>query len=225
MITQIYTMQTVEEALAVADAGVDYIGVTPSARGLPGEIDFATARAIVDALAGRAQRVALSVEPDPDAILAMVAAVRPDVLHLCGDIAKVTPEVVATLRASLERACPGIKVLQAIPMTGPEALSHVAAFEPVADMFILDSVAPHIGGIGAAGVTHDWAISARIVQGTARPVILAGGLSADNVARAVAAVRPWGVDSLTHTSRPLAAGGFRKDIEKVAAFVRAALEA
>lgn len=225
MITQIYTMQTVEEALAVADAGVDYVGVTPSVRGLPGEIDSATARAIVDALEGRAQRVALSVEPDPDAILAMVAAVRPDVLHLCGDIAKVTPEVVAALRAPLERTCPGIRVLQAIPMTGPEALAHVAAFEPVADMFILDSVAPHIGGIGAAGITHDWAISARIVQGTARPVILAGGLSADNVARAIAAVRPWAVDSLTHTNRPLAGGGFRKDIERVAAFVRAAQEA
>ncbi|VTZ63517.1 hypothetical protein [Sinorhizobium medicae] len=40
-------------------------------------------------------------------------------------------------------------------MTGPEALDQAAAFEPFVDMFILDSVAPHIGGIGASGATHD----------------------------------------------------------------------
>jgi phosphoribosylanthranilate isomerase len=45
------------------------------------------------------------------------------------------------------------------------------------------------------------------------------------VADAIDAVRPWGVDSLTHTSRPLPAGGFRKDIAKVAAFVEAARNA
>jgi phosphoribosylanthranilate isomerase len=225
MITQIYTMQSVDEALAVAAAGVDYIGVTPSNRGLPGEIDIATARAIVDALEGRAVRVALSVDGDPAAILEMVRAVRPDVLHLCGDISVVTPAVVAELRKALDRDCPGTRILQAIPMTGAKALEHLAAFEPVADLFILDSVAPHIGGIGAAGVTHDWAISAEIVRRTDKPVILAGGLSPDNVADAIDAVRPWGVDSLTHTSRPLPAGGFRKDIAKVAAFVEAARNA
>ena len=51
------------------------------------------------------------------------------------------------------------------------------------------------------------------------PVILAGGLSPENVRDAIRAVRPWGVDSLTHTNRPLPDGGFRKDIDRVAAFV------
>lgn len=45
---QIYTMQSVEEARAVVALGVDHIGITPSNLGLPGEVDFATARAIVD---------------------------------------------------------------------------------------------------------------------------------------------------------------------------------
>jgi hypothetical protein len=53
---QIYTMQTVSEAIAAAEAGVDYLGLTPSNRGLPGEISFATAREIADALKGRASR-------------------------------------------------------------------------------------------------------------------------------------------------------------------------
>lgn len=222
MIVQIYTMQTVEEALETAAVGVDYIGVTPSDRGLPGEIDFATARAIVDALEGKAKRVALSVESDLDAIVDMVDAVRPDVLHLCGDIALVTPPQVVELKARLARRGLAVQILQAIPMTGPEALDHAAAFEPHVDMFILDSVAAHIGGIGAAGVTHDWAISAEIVRRSKLPVILAGGLSASNVAASIEQVKPWGVDSLTRTNRPLPDGGFRKDIQQIAAFVAAA---
>ncbi|SMQ75703.1 phosphoribosylanthranilate isomerase [Devosia lucknowensis] len=222
MIVQIYTMQTVEEALQAAAVGVDYLGVTPSDRGLPGEIDFETAREIVDALEGKAKRVALSVESDIEDIADMVRAVRPDVLHLCGDIDLVTPGQVGKLRDILKGAFPALEILQAIPMTGPEALDHAAAFEAVSDMFILDSVAPHIGGIGAAGVTHDWSISREIVARSKRPVILAGGLNPENVAPAIAAVQPWGVDSLTHTNKPLPGGGFRKDIARIAAFVEAA---
>ena len=222
MKVQIYTMQTPEEAIAAAEAGVDYLGVTPSDRGLPGEIDFATARSIVDALEGKATRVALSVESDLNLIADMVAAVRPDVLHLCGNIALVTPEHVRQLRETLLALYPNLKILQAIPMTGASALDHAAAFEPYSDMFILDSVAPHIDGIGAAGVTHDWSLSREIVSRSKLPVILAGGLKAENVQDAIRAVRPWAVDSLTHTNRPLPEGGFRKDIDKIAAFVKAA---
>jgi phosphoribosylanthranilate isomerase len=219
---QIYTMQTASEALAAAAAGVDCLGVTPSNRGLPGEISFETARGIVDALKGKAERVALSVESDLDLIADMVTAVRPDVLHLCGDIKLVTPQRVRQLRETLLARYPDLKILQAIPMTGPEALDHAAAFEPYCDTFILDSVAAHIDGIGAAGVTHDWSLSREIVKRSRLPVILAGGLGPDNVQAAIAAVQPWAVDSLTHTNKPLPEGGFRKDIDKIAAFVRAA---
>ena len=222
MKVQIYTMQTASEALAAAAAGVDCLGVTPSNRGLPGEISFETARGIVDALKGKAERVALSVESDLDLIADMVTAVRPDVLHLCGDIKLVTPQRVRQLRETLLARYPDLKILQAIPMTGPEALDHAAAFEPYCDAFILDSVAAHIDGIGAAGVTHDWSLSREIVKRSRLPVILAGGLGPDNVQAAIAAVQPWAVDSLTHTNKPLPEGGFRKDIDKIAAFVRAA---
>jgi phosphoribosylanthranilate isomerase len=44
----------------------------------------------------------------------------------------------------------------------------------------------------------------------------------ENVQAAIEAVRPWAVDSLTHTNQPLPGGGFRKDIDKIAAFVEAA---
>jgi phosphoribosylanthranilate isomerase len=215
---QIYTMQTPEEAQAVVDLGVDHIGITPADRGLPGEIDFDTARAICAAVGSRAVKVALSVEADPDAITAMVRAVRPDVLHLCGLAGAVPPDVVRALRSRL----PGVRIMQAISVAGPEAIVTAQTYQPVADYLILDTQAPDIAGIGASGQTHDWAISRRIVAESSIPVILAGGLSPDNVADAIRAVRPWGVDSLTHTNQSLPGGGFRKDLERVRQFVAAA---
>ena len=112
--------------------------------------------------------------------------------------------------------------MQAISMTGPEALEAAQAYQGVADYLILDTQAPDIAGIGASGITHDWNISREIVQMIDRPVILAGGLGPENVARAIEEVDPWGVDSLTHTNLQLPDGGFKKDLEKIKAFVQAA---
>lgn len=215
---QIYTMQTAEEALSVAGLGVHHIGVTPADLGLPGEVALERATEICDAVRGSATSVALSVESDLPVIEHMVRTVRPDVLHLCGTPGAVRPEDVGVLR----RALPGVAVMQAIAVTGPEAIEVARSYEPVVDFFILDSVDAEIPGVGAAGVVHDWVVSASIVAAVDVPVVLAGGLSPENVGDAIAAVNPWGVDSLTFTNRSTADGGFRKDLDRVGAFVAAA---
>jgi len=218
---QIYTMQTVDEARAVAALGVDHVGVTPSDSGLPGEVDFTTARAIADAVRNLAVSVALSVDSDLAAIERMVLAVRPNILHLCGLKNTLPPDAVRTLRERL----PNVPIMQAVSITGPEALDVALAYQDVADYLILDSQAPDIAGIGASGMTHDWSISREIVQQVKIPVILAGGLSPENVAEAIRVVQPWGVDSLTHTNCVLPGGGFRKDLDRIRQFVMAAREA
>mgnify|MGYP001825368677 FL=1 len=215
---QIYTMQSAAEAAAVAALGVDHVGVTPSHRGLPGEVDDATAADICAALRGRATSVALSVETDAETVERMVAIVQPDILHLCGPPGELGPAAVADLR----RALPGVGMMQAIAVTGPEAIATAQSYEDVADFLILDSVTPDVPGVGAAGTVHDWAVSAAIVSAVDVPVVLAGGLSPDNVADAIEAVHPWGVDSLTCTNRPLPSGGFRKDLDLVERFCRSA---
>lgn len=215
---QIYTMQSPDEAIAVAACGVDHVGVTPASSGLPGEVDHVTAGAICRAVAGKATSVALSVENDLELIVEMVRVVRPDILHLCGPPGAVAPTTVGVLRDRIPR----VPIMQAVAVTGPNAIEVAHSYAPVVDYLILDSVDPNVAGVGAAGVVHDWAVSAAIVAAVDVPVILAGGLSSSNVAAAVAAVRPWAVDSLTHTNRPVAGGGFRKDLEKVEAFVAAA---
>jgi phosphoribosylanthranilate isomerase len=181
-------------------------------------VDFTTARAIVNAVGNSAISVALSIEANLEAIETMMRTVRPDILHLCGLENTLHREVVHTLRGRL----PQIQIMQAISVAGPEALDVALAYQEVADYLILDTQAPDIAGIGASGKTHDWRISREIVQQVKIPVILAGGLSPENVVEAIQTVRPWGVDSLTHTNRLLPGGGFRKDINRVRQFVAAA---
>lgn len=218
MKVQIYTMQSVEEALQVAALGVDHLGLTPSQIGLPGEIDFWTAREIVETIDNAAVCVALTVETEEKEIIRMARAVQPDILHLCSLENTFPPADVRRLRDKL----PDLPLMQAISMTGPEALEAAYAYKGVADYLILDTQAPDIAGIGASGETHDWNVSREIVREVGLPVILAGGLSPENVARAIAEVDPWGVDSLTHTNQALPGGGFKKDLNKIKAFLQAA---
>jgi len=218
MRVQIYTMQSVAEARAVAALGVDHVGITPADHGLPGEVDEALAADICREIEGAATTVALSVDTDLDVITGMVGAVRPDIVHLCGPPGVVGPGAVVELR----RRLPGLEVMQAVAITGSDAVDVARAYAPVVDYLILDSVTPDVMGIGAAGTTHDWTVSAAIVAAVEVPVILAGGLSADNVGEAIVAVDPWGVDSLTHTNSFEPTGGFRKDLEAIRGFASAA---
>ena len=219
MIVQIYTAQSVSEALALVDAGVDHVGLTPAQGGLPGEIQLATMREITAALKGRARSVALTVDIRPETVIELVQTVRPDILHLCPLAEAITPADVSALRAVLPA---GLTIMQAISVTGPESVAEAQAYAAVADLLILDTQHPDIPGLGASGMTHDWSVSRAIVKAVRIPVILAGGLTPENVVESVRVVQPWGVDSATHTNEKLPDGGQRKDLAKVRAFAAAA---
>ena len=83
------------------------------------------------------------------------------------------------------------------------------------DAFITDTFDPKTGASGATGKAHDWGVSHRLVELSDRPVILAGGLTPENVRRAILEVKPAGVDS--HTGVEDATG--RKSREKIERFV------
>ena len=218
MKVQIYTMQSVKEALDIAALGVDHLGLTPSYIGLPGEIDFQTAREIIEEVGDKAVCVALTVETNIQEILKMVRAVQPDILHLCGLENTFLPDEVLELRNEI----PDMPIMQAVSVAGDDALETAFLYEDVADYLILDTQAPDIVGIGASGETHDWKVSKKIVEELDTPIILAGGLSPENVTEAIQIVKPWAVDSLTHTNHYLPDGGFQKDLEKIHQFVRKA---
>jgi phosphoribosylanthranilate isomerase len=88
------------------------------------------------------------------------------------------------------------------------------AYERVADGLLVDSVDE--SGAGGTGETHDWVRTRELVDALETPVVLAGGLTPENVAEAVDTVGPYGVDVASGTE---ASGGV-KDHEKVRAFVQ-----
>src|SRR4030095_9335867 len=68
--------------------------------------------------------------------------------------------------------------------------SMVRDLSPFVDAFITDTFDPKTGASGATGKTHDWRVSRSLVEVSDRPVILAGGLTPENVKRAILEVRP-----------------------------------
>ena len=215
---QIYSIMNVPEALAVAAAGADRIGILvtdPSnPHHFPCEISPEKARPVFEALKGVATSVLISVAQSEDAVLDQVDQLKPDVLHLCAGV-----RGSATFKQKLNARCPGVHLMEAVGVRDESAVTEAVRISGYADTIILDSVDPNIAGIGAAGVTHDWNIDLKILQTVDVPVILAGGLGPDNVAK-VLSLRPWGVDSLTRTSVVKDGVIVGKDIEKVKEFCR-----
>ena len=210
MFTQIYSIQTVEEALACAEAGADRVGVLVGVPGgkFPCAIHEDEAGRIFEALKGKAVRVLISVADNEEDILSQTERLKPDVLHLCANF-----EGDADFRE---------KLMEAVGIVDESAIEDAKKKAAYADLLILDSVSKTVPGVGAAGVTHDWSIDRAIVEAVDIPVILAGGLGPENVAEAIEAVHPDGVDSLTKTSVVKDGVILHKDIDRVREFCRIA---
>jgi phosphoribosylanthranilate isomerase len=217
VIVQIYGITTAEDAAGVASLRPDFAGVVLD-EGIDtwDSVDDATARAIVAELRGHVRAVALSLATDRERIRRTVDRLEPDVVHLARAADGMDADALATLRDEVRP----VEVMTTIPVRGPEALEVARALAPMSDYLLLDTAHPGSGVVGATGHVHDWTHSAGIVVNVDARVILAGGLGPDNVAGAIAEVRPWGVDSETRTSRP--DDRRRKDIDAVRRFIETA---
>ena len=219
MIVQVFAIKSAEEMQMCIDAGLDRWGLEVGKKGvMPSEMSFEKTRQVFKATPSNYPKMALTIDTDIDDLVEIVTETQPDLFHLCGDIQELPPDGVFELRKKI----PGVEIIQAIPIIGPKSIDIALAYEEVADILFLDSVAPDVKGIGIAGVTHDWNISRKIVETVKIPCILAGGLSPENVAESIEAVRPWGVDSNTHTCIP---GTWKKDPDRMRRFVEAAKSA
>ena len=106
-----------------------------------------------------------------------------------------------------------LPVIKAFRIADRKSLEPLRSYQTNA--WLLDSAVP--GHLGGTGEKFDWSL-AREATRLGRPVILAGGLTAENVAEAVREVQPYGVD----VSSGVETAPGRKDPAKVAAFIRAA---
>lgn len=119
----------------------------------------------------------------------------------------------------LRRALPGVRIVQVIHVLDDASVAAAQSAAPHVDALLLDSGNPGLAvkELGGTGRTHNWELSRQIVASVARPVFLAGGLHAGNVAAAIRAVQPFGVDVCSGVRT-----GGALDSARLAAFVQAA---
>lgn len=206
---QIAGVSSLDEALAAERAGADALGFTLR---LPASVhDGLTeskARAIVARLPPFVCSVAITYVSSAREAADLCRYLGVMALQLHGEIP--TAEL-GWIRAAL----PHLKLIRAVHVIGPEAVARARALERHVDAIILDTYDAVTGRSGATGKTHDWSISRQIVVAARVPVILAGGLTPDNVAEAIRAVKPWGVD--VHTGVENADG--TRNLRKQQAFI------
>jgi phosphoribosylanthranilate isomerase len=190
---------TVEQAVAVAELGVDALGVNlvPSS---VRRVDEAVARAIAEAVGKQTLVVAVVADRSVEEMRGVVARTGVGCLQLSGEEA---PEAVTAL---LPHAYKTVRV------AGPEDVA-VAARMPGEYVMVDAKVGKSLGGTGH---TFDWGLVVGLAR--ERKLVLAGGLTPDNVRQAVDTVRPWCVDVASGVESAVGV----KDMGRVRAFVAAA---
>jgi phosphoribosylanthranilate isomerase len=213
--TQIAGISALDDALAAERACADALGFTVRLpTGVHDDLTEAKARGIIAALPPFIATVAITYVDTARAAVELCRYLGVTALQLHGPFP--THEL-PLIRAAL----PHLKLIRAVHVTGPEALQQARALERRVDALILDTYDASTGRHGATGKTHDWTISRRIVEQVRTPVILAGGLTPDNVVDAIRTVRPWAVD--VHTGVEDAEG--RRDPAKLRLFIERARSA
>jgi phosphoribosylanthranilate isomerase len=193
---------------AALDAGADLVGFVFFAPS-PRNIGYEAARALGTRVAGRARKVAVSVDASDDTLEAAITALQPDFLQLHG---RETPERVAVIRSRF-----GLPVIKALPVTERADLASLHLYAKVADRIMFDARAPRAATRpGGHGLAFDWRLLENLSLGV--PFILSGGLNAGNVAQALATTRAPAVDVSSGVER---APG-EKDPDKIREFIRAA---
>lgn len=193
----------IEDALAAAEAGADAIGFVFYAKS-PRAVDVRQARAIIAELPPFVTTVGLFVNASRCELNEILEVVALDLLQFHGDE---TPQDCEGYHR------PWIKALRVRPSDDLEAACQLYAG---ARGILLDT---YVAGVpGGTGEAFDWSL---VPAHLSKPIILAGGLSADNVGQAIAQVRPYAVDVSGGVER---AKGI-KDAAKIEAFMQAVKQA
>jgi phosphoribosylanthranilate isomerase len=205
-LVKICGLRTIEQAMTAAEAGADMLGLVfaRSRRQISPE-QATSITAAVQAASGdrRPILVGLFVNETPERMLAIALQCGLDAIQLSGDEA-----------CALAERLPGYRLLKAIRLDNRASeASWLAAAQTAAVHLLLDAHVP--GAYGGTGVLADWEQAAELAR--QRPIMLAGGLTPENVGAAIQQVRPWGVD----VSSGVETDGV-KDSAKIRAFVAAA---
>jgi phosphoribosylanthranilate isomerase len=175
----------------------------------------------------------------PEIVFKVLDYYRPDIVHFCDDLSNHNNvnknyEDLLHLQQNVKEKFPQVKTMRSIPIAQPgrtetvNTIKLARIFEPVSDFFLTDTLLTAKSNvstdfIGITGKTCDWDMALELVNSSSIPVILAGGISPDNVFDGITYVKPAGVDSCTATNAKDENGDlirFKKDFEKIKRFVK-----
>lgn len=184
----------------VVSAGADAIGLIVDVPvETPREITPTDAVELARATPPFVTTVLVTMPETPESTVELAERIQPDVLQVHGDL---TPGDLAYLSAKVSG-----DVIKAVSPGDAER------YDTVADALLVDSL--EASGAGGTGEPHDWSRTRTLVEELSSPVVLAGGLTPENVSEAIETVRPFAVDVASGVeARP-----GRKDPEAVASFV------
>ena len=186
---KICCIRSIQEAHLAICHGASAIGLVSAMSSGPGVIDESTIAEIAAAVPPPIATFLLTCLADADAIIDQQRRCATNTLQLVDSVPMDT-------YARLRRALPGINIVQVIHVRDDDSVREACAIAPQVDALLLDSGNPALAvkELGGTGRVHDWDLSRRIVNKCGKPVFLAGGLRADNVAAAIDAVGPFGID-------------------------------
>jgi len=199
-----------EVALAVQH-GADAVGLVSAMPSGPGVIDEALIAELAPRVPPPVATFLLTSGTDAATIAAQARRTAVNVLQL---VDAVSPGTLHALRTAL----PAVRLVQVIHVLDDESVREALAVAPFVDALLLDSGNPRLAikELGGTGRVHDWTLSRAIRDRAGVPVFLAGGLRAENVGEAIAAVAPFGVDVCSGVRTD-----GRLDAAKLDAFARA----
>ncbi|QDH34624.1 phosphoribosylanthranilate isomerase [Porphyrobacter sp. YT40] len=201
-------ISTPDTLAAAVQAGASHVGFVHFAKS-PRHLGLSDVAVLRRQVPGHVKAVLLLVNPAPDVLAEVIRTVAPDVVQFHG---QETPDTLARFRSAA-----GIEAWRALAVKDAESLAGVAAFRSAADRVLLDAPASALPG--GNGTRFDWSLLA----GWDAPLAwgLAGGLTPANVAEAI---RLTGAP-LVDTSSGVERSPGIKDVDKIAAFCKAARQA
>jgi phosphoribosylanthranilate isomerase len=253
-LVQIYEVQEPAEAEAVVALGVDHIGSVLLSRD---SWKVTSIRKTVQTIQRSGAKSGLiPLFADPLTVFHALDYYQPDFVHFCEalpifPVNKETAlrriDALITLQVDLKDRFPQIEIMRSlsVPQQGVgqenEVLNNIISFTKLLaqfnDYFLIDTLIgnqgdkqdqPVAGYVGITGKVCDWKMAGAIIKQSPIPVILAGGISDDNVFDAIIKLQPAGVDSCTRTNAVDKEGKpirFQKDLKKVKRLVEEARRA
>jgi phosphoribosylanthranilate isomerase len=252
VLIQIYEIQTPDEAATMIALGVDHIGSVILNKK---EWKSASIKDTIKTVHEHGAKSSLiPLFNDEDTVCRAIDYYHPDMIHFCEVLVKpndhhtygFNPHILKPLidlHLTIRKKFPQLNIIRSIPIAPSGFAEKVPSlelakfFEPVSDFFLTDTLLildkntnnqPVEGFVGITGKTCDWETASILVKNSQIPVILAGGISPENVYDGILKVRPYGVDSCTLTNAQNRSGNFlrfKKDPEKVKSLVTAVQDA